>query len=229
VPFARWPFLVALVSLMAVAAAMEPLAPRLKVPDVTVSRGKEKPASIRSRVSDRAILILALTGSLSKQHCDALSRAARALEQSNLALAVDMDSAEDGCLPETAYAVRSTGRDSPVRRNLEPGSWRAILVDNSGIIRLVRSLTANAAGLDAARQLAADWEAGRLSFITNCGHCHGDDGSDTSYPNVKSMAGIAIRMKPDQILEGGQTFGTVDTASWTPSLKEAVLLYIEGL
>jgi hypothetical protein len=36
VPFARWPFLVALVSLLAVAAAMEPLAPRLKVPDVTV-------------------------------------------------------------------------------------------------------------------------------------------------------------------------------------------------
>lgn len=36
-------------------------------------------------------------------------------------------------------------------------------------------------------------------------------------------------MKPDQILEDGQTFGAVDTASWTASLREAVLLYIEGL
>jgi hypothetical protein len=36
-------------------------------------------------------------------------------------------------------------------------------------------------------------------------------------------------MKPDQILEGEQTFGAVDTASWAASLKEAVLLYIEGL
>jgi hypothetical protein len=43
------------------------------------------------------------------------------------------------------------------------------------------------------------------------------------------MAGIATRMKPDQILEGGQNFGAVDTAAWTSSLKEAVLLYIEGL
>ena len=126
-------------------------------------------------------------------------------------------------------AVRPTGLDSPVRRNLEPGSSRAILVDNSGIVRLVRSITADPAGLDGARQLAVDWEAGRLSFITNCGYCHGDDGSDTSYPSVKTMAGISTRMKPDQILEGGQTFGAVDTASWTASLKEVVLLYVEGL
>jgi hypothetical protein len=73
--------LVALVSLLAVAAAMEPLAPPMKVPDVTVSRGKEKPAWIKSRVSDPAILILVLTGAIPKENCDALSRVVRALEQ----------------------------------------------------------------------------------------------------------------------------------------------------
>jgi hypothetical protein len=149
------------------------------------------------------------------------------LQQSNLELAVDLDSAEGHCVPATAYVVRPTGPDSPLRRNLEPGSWRVIIIDSGGIVRVVRSIKAQPAGLHAARQLAADWEAGRLSFSTNCGHCHGDDGSDTSYPNVKTMAGIFTRMKPDQILEGGQTFGAVDTASWTASLKEAVLLYIE--
>ena len=55
------------------------------------------------------------------------------------------------------------------------------------------------------------------------------NGSDTSYPNVKTMAGISTRMKPDRILEGGQMFGAVDIANWSASLKEAVLLYIEGL
>jgi hypothetical protein len=29
--------------------------------------------------------------------------------------------------------------------------------------------------------------------------------------------------------KAGKMFGAVDTASWTASLKEAVLLYIEGL
>jgi hypothetical protein len=107
--------------------------------------------------------------------------------------------------------------------------WRAVIVDTSGIVRVVRDIRAGGTSLKEAHELASTWEAGRLSFITNCGHCHGDDGSDTSYPNVKTMAGISTRMKPDQILEGGQTFGAVDTASWTASLKEAVLLYIEGL
>jgi mono/diheme cytochrome c family protein len=229
VSLARRPFAVLLISVVAVAAPMEPLVLRMKVPDVTVTRGKEEPVSIRSRVSDRAILVVALTGSIAQKNCDALSRLAFALEQSNVSLAVEIDADEDLCIPATAYAVRPTGPDSPLGRNLEPGSWRAIMVDNFGIVRLIRSTTADPAGLDAARQLAADWQAGRYSFITNCGHCHGDDGSDMSYPNVKTMAGISIRMKPDQILEGGQMFGAVDTANWSASLKEAVLLYIEGL
>ena len=58
---AQSPFAVLLISVLAVAAAVEPLAPRTTVPDVPVSRGEEKPVSIRSRASDRALLIVALT------------------------------------------------------------------------------------------------------------------------------------------------------------------------
>ena len=65
-------------------------------------------------------------------------------------------------------------------------------------------------------------DADRL--ITNCGHCHGNDGADTSYTGIKSLARSSRRLTGEQILEGGQQFGAVDMSSWSASAKEALLL-----
>ena len=224
---------IALLTAMSVVAtvsvgALNRIQPRNALPDVRVSRGGRPALPLKSHLSERPALLLWRKGNVSTEDCEALSKLSAQIAKANLTLVLFVPDVRSGCVPDSSYIV-DTPRTSAVAFGLhEVGSekWRAVIVDTSGIVRLMRDFQAE--HVSKAYEFASAWEAGRLSFITNCGHCHGDDGSDTSYPNVKTMAGISTRMKPDQILEGGQTFGAVDTASWTPSLKEAVLLYIEA-
>jgi hypothetical protein len=175
--------------------------------------------------------LLLRRGAVAVGECEALSKLSTDLAKANLNLVLHVPDSRHGCAPDSAYRVDSprNSASSIAIDDVGPDIWRAVIVDTSGFVRIVRDIRTGGLGLKEAHELASTWEAGRLSFITNCGHCHGDDGSDRSYPNIKTMAGISTRMKPDRILEGGQDFGAVDTASWTASLKEAVLLYIEGL
>lgn len=142
----------------------------------------------------------------------------RRIGPAHLALLVGMAAAEP-ILPKSANRLQAFPGSVPAN------NWRVIIVDTSGIVRLVRKVEL----IDSVQRVALAWEGGRLAFATHCGHCHGDDGTDTSYPNTKSLGGIVTRMTHEKILEGGQMFGSVDTAIWPPSLKEAVRLYIEGL
>jgi cytochrome c553 len=107
--------------------------------------------------------------------------------------------------------------------------WRLVVVDPYGVVRILETLPAGRAGVERAAIVATDWEAGRQSFITNCGHCHGNDGADLSYTGIKTLAGISRRMTAQQILEGGQQSGAVDMTAWSQSAKDALLLYIASL
>ncbi len=109
------------------------------------------------------------------------------------------------------------------------GSPRMMIVDTTAVIRLIRPVDANADGISRAAAKAVEWEGGRQSFITQCGHCHGNDGADTSYIGIKTLERISKRMRDQRILEGGQEFGAVDMTNWSQSAKDALLLYIRGL
>jgi cytochrome c553 len=107
------------------------------------------------------------------------------------------------------------------------GRWRLILVAPDAKVRLIRSYADNELARAAADGRA--WDEGRSAFRLHCGHCHGDDGADTSYANIKSLAGVAGRLTQEKIIEGGQNFGAVDLASWRKSGLDALLLFIGGL
>ena len=99
-----------------------------------------------------------------------------------------------------------------------------MIVDTTAVIRLIRPVDANEDGISKAAATAVEWEGGRQSFITQCGHCHGSDGADTSYAGIKTFARISKRMSDQRILEGGQEFGAVDMTSWSKSAKDVFVV-----
>jgi mono/diheme cytochrome c family protein len=112
-------------------------------------------------------------------------------------------------------------------REAADARWWLVIVDVDRRVRLIRAFPK-----ENVKQLAAvakQWNAGRQSFSTHCGHCHGDDGADTSYPNSKTLAGISQRLTPEQIIEGGENFGAVSVSTWSKADIDSLLLYISGL
>lgn len=76
---------------------------------------------------------------------------------------------------------------------------------------------------------AIAWNRGRQAFSVHCGHCHGDDGSETSYPNVKSLARITEKISDEKILTGARDFGAIDVTQWSRREQDELLLFIRGL
>lgn len=47
---------------------------------------------------------------------------------------------------------------------------------------------------------------GQTLYAAHCARCHGDDGSDTSYPNIKPIADVTRRMSPREVIEKSKGF-----------------------
>lgn len=109
-----------------------------------------------------------------------------------------------------------------------PGG-RVMVVDGGGVVRFDHPLGADPDALRAAAGRAIAWEQGRQGFSVHCGHCHGDDGTETSYPGVKSMAGLSTRLTDAKILEGAEQFGAVPVSTWSVRDMETLLVFIRGL
>jgi cytochrome c553 len=104
---------------------------------------------------------------------------------------------------------------------------RLVIVDATGHVRLAQSFSTGE--WPQLADVAVAWNAGRQAFELHCGHCHGDDGADLSYANIKSLHRISDRLSPAKIIQGGQDFGAVDLASWSTREIDALLLFIRGL
>jgi cytochrome c553 len=106
---------------------------------------------------------------------------------------------------------------------------RAVIVDGGGIIRFDDSFEASNAGLKEIAAKLVSWEQGRQAFSVHCGHCHDDDGANTSYVGIKTLAGISTRMSDNAIVAGGEQFGAVPISTWQKHEIESLLIFIRGL
>ncbi|MCX6593305.1 MAG: hypothetical protein NTZ56_17460 [Acidobacteria bacterium] len=150
-------------------------------------------------------------------------------DRAALILPLQVDAAAFRQLQQELTADRIDVRMQPTNTN-EAEKPLAVLVDASQIVRLIVPLdpaggTIPAAVTNAARQ----WAAGRDAFVTHCGHCHGDDGLETTYANIKTMKAISTRLTDQKILDGAAEFGAVEVSSWSPQQRADLLLFIRGL
>lgn len=147
--------------------------PRNALPEVKVSRGGGTALALKSRLSERPALLLLRRGAVSMQECKTLSKLSGDVTKANLTLILSVPDAHQGCVPDGACKVETslTAVAAVGGNDFGPEVWRVIIVDTSGIVRVVRDIPAGGIGLNKVHELASTWEAGRLSFITNCGHC----------------------------------------------------------
>ena len=175
-------------------------------------------------VGDVPVAIFLWGAPLKASSCSELAKAATKLAGERVRL-LSVEPIAKRC-PDIPNVYRPAATEI---EQLSAGSARMMIVDTTAIIRLIQPVDANAVGISGAAATAVEWEGGRQSFITQCGHCHGSDGADTSYAGIKTLERISKRMSDQRILEGGQEFGAVDMTSWSKSAKDALLLYIRGL
>lgn len=98
------------------------------------------------------------------------------------------------------------------------------LVENGIVRRILHSLTA-------ARIVneVALWQGGRQIYDAQCARCHGLDGTDNNYPNIKSLAGIGNRASESKIIEMTELTGAVDLHALSAKDRQALAAYVAGL
>jgi mono/diheme cytochrome c family protein len=105
------------------------------------------------------------------------------------------------------------------------GEAKAVLLDNSGVVRIVaagKSLKTFAAEV-------ALWARGRDIYHAQCERCHGADGRDTQYPGIKTLAGIGKRLSRMEILDRTIRSGFVDFSALDGEARRAMAVYVAGL
>jgi mono/diheme cytochrome c family protein len=137
----------------------------------------------------------------------------------------------DGCIAGSrALTILALSDRAAAQPTLgEGGGVIGLLLDEQGVVRL-RTRASDVRGL--ARQLAEDikaWHGGKQIYDAQCARCHGADGRDLSYPNVKSLAGIGNRHSKSEIIERTILTGAVDMSHMSESDKNQLALYVAGL
>ena len=157
---------------------------------------KGKPFPLGRIVQEGPVAILSRSPPITKGDCEAIYRASERLAGDKVRLVV-LDIGQQPCtakpnvvLPTDAAQLATLfPPDASIRE-----AWRLIVADPIGSVRVLKTLPVTPDGIARAIGMAATWEYGRQSFITNCGHCHGNDGADTSYTGIKSLAGVSRRL-----------------------------------
>jgi hypothetical protein len=72
----------------------------------------------------------------------------------------------------------------------------------------------------------ANWLRGMRTYEAQCARCHGADGADTAYPNVKSLAGAGQRYSVDEIIERMTNTGNTDLSALNDEAKRALAGYV---
>ena len=98
------------------------------------------------------------------------------------------------------------------------------LIENGILRRIIRTDRVN-------RMLAeiSLWQGGRQIYDAQCARCHGLDGTDSNYPEIKSLAGIGNRATESKIIEMTELTGAVDLHALTEKDRQALAAYVAGL
>lgn len=103
----------------------------------------------------------------------------------------------------------------------------AVFFDSRRALRIVqplRSLTPEAVSAPVKR-----WAEGREIYMALCNRCHGADGTDMTYPEIKTLARIGERMTLDEIIAATEATGVVNLEYHSAEEKEALALFVAGL
>ena len=98
---------------------------------------------------------------------------------------------------------------------------RPVLIDTAGILRRLIK--------DSASAEVHAWFDGMAIYRAQCARCHGDDGSDTTYPGIHPLTGIGNHHTEEQILDMTQRAGFVDLHSLDEKSRRALAIYVAGL
>lgn len=183
-------------------------------------KGREISLAQFVRYSPAALIVI--REPLATEACLEIGRARRRLADERV-LTASLDASGKPCRLDDEIAIVD-GRTIPL--GLASG---LVIIDTGAVLRKAVPFAPTAQSLSGAAETVIRWVQGKQAFVTHCGHCHGDDGADTSYVGVKTLAGISGRMSDEKILEGGQLFGDVDITSWPSESKQILLLFISTL
>jgi cytochrome c553 len=201
------------------------------LPSMTLRDGGKR-LKLAEITGDGSLVLLSPAAVLTSAECASLIEARRKLAGDRVKLVV-VTTSETNCTAskEGLFMVAPAGDVSRLFGEHSGGetSWLMVIADPFKTVRHLAAVPASANAIAALVDTADNWEGGRQIFSGACGHCHGDDGADTSYVGIKTLAGISQRLSREAILDGGRQFGAVDMTGWSSETKAALLLYIEGL
>jgi mono/diheme cytochrome c family protein len=109
------------------------------------------------------------------------------------------------------------------------------LIDQARVLRRVLALPAPAAVGANLLEALSIYEAGKQRFESACVRCHGDDGDDDGYPNIKKLSGIGNRLTQTEITEHLHPLTlspdqiSVRTFIFSKANLDALVLYVSGL
>ncbi len=114
---------------------------------------------------------------------------------------------KDDCAQRVTFLIDKAGWIRRIERNVQPETHAEDLID-----------------------LMKKWQTGRAIYSVHCARCHGDDGNETGYPDIKKLGGIGNRLTtPAQIIKATATSGLVDLDAIGPKNLEALAIYVGGL
>jgi cytochrome c553 len=174
-----------------------------------------------------ASALVVIARELNPEQCSELKRQTDEVRKFGLAVTIAQIPKAAACGPDTEAEVGSALAGKLQSR--EPSAATVLVLDGDGIARLqFHASTEDLSQKRVQRELVA-WEQGRQAFSVHCGHCHGDDGAETTYVGIKTLAGISTRMTDEKILDGGEQFGLVPISSWSQSDRDVLMQFIRGL
>lgn len=130
-------------------------------------------------------------------------------------------------LEEAKWRTACTGAPSDVRIVFNPGASAmqqlTAFVEAGRVRRILKS--------DPAATVAdvKAWEDGKAIYDAQCARCHGPDGSDMNYPEIKPLTGIGNRIDGAEIIRRTFLTGAVDLSSLSAARLRALGIYVAGL
>ena len=131
--------------------------------------------------------------------------------------------------PQTVSVVYDPDRNVANLYGTAQGQRVGILTDEQGIVRRI----VRASGVSQfASTLAGDikaWEEGKGIYEATCARCHGSDGANTGYAEIKTLNGIGNRMDEAEIIRRTSLTSNVDLSSFNDARFRALAIYVAGL
>ncbi|MBN9658355.1 MAG: hypothetical protein J0H49_09260 [Acidobacteria bacterium] len=192
---------------------------------------REGSKSVRDVANGAPRAFLFLSATLSESACRALAFEMKRVRSFGLPvdLVVRTNTIPNECVGLTALVASAELQTKLKLADANEASALAIVVDGDGVVRFADNLRGSqGAAAHLADQLIW-WDQGRQSFSVHCGHCHGDDGAETTYVGIKTLAGVSTRLSDQKIIEGGEMFGSVPTSTWSDKDRTILLQFIRGL